>query len=526
MDAAASHIWQSTVVAAGAAALAWMCRQNRASVRHAIWLAASMKFLMPFALLAAVGTGAAVAARVAAPERRRGGGHRDVQCFGVAGGVRDVVAGACSAVWFIGTLVVLARWAWEWTRLAAMVRGAALVTDGPVFDALRRAERTAGIRTPTTIVSLDQEIEPGVIGLWRPVLVWPRALTQALSVDRVEAIVAHEMVHVMRRDNLLASVHMLVSAAFWFHPVVWWIGARLVDERERACDEQVLAFGHSPDAYAAGILKTCEVCVAVQLANVAAISGGELKERLRRIVCHEPRVPLGPAKVAVLVCALLAVLIRAYHRWLSTRSRAAPPQRRTMTRRNRNGQAPNVKAPRSAQGSEASVFSARDGGQDRGRSPSWSAWSRLSPDGNGFRILSYGAEHANPSLSGHYPRYPDTAGGDGCPERGVIHQPLSQTAINQSHIAPDTTLNQARCQPKSDSLANGMLVGAGIGAVVGMLVIPRAMCGPNDVGKCSTIGRVAIGLPAIAGGLGIGALVDSRHKQDARPAGVTFNVRW
>ena len=227
--------------------------------------------------------------------------------------------------------------------LTAIVRGAALVIDGPVFDALRRAERSAGIRTTTTIVSLDREIEPGIIGLWRPVLVWPRALTQALSVDRVEAIVAHEMVHVMRRDNLLASVQMLVSAAFWFHPLVWWIGARLVDERERACDEQVLAFGHSPDAYAAGILKTCEVCVAVPLANVAAISGGELKERLRRIVCHEPRAPLGPARVAVLVCALLAVLTVPIIGGSSATSRSAAAQNNDASKPERPG--PDVKAP-------------------------------------------------------------------------------------------------------------------------------------------------------------------------------------
>ncbi len=97
MDAAANHIWQSTVVAAGAAALVWMCRQNRASVRHAIWLAASMKFLVPFALLAAVAralpwppaslpqSGAVAAVTVM------------FNAVGVAGGVRDVVAGCCSA---------------------------------------------------------------------------------------------------------------------------------------------------------------------------------------------------------------------------------------------------------------------------------------------------------------------------------------------------------------------------------------------------------------------------------------------
>ncbi len=163
----------------------------------------------------------------------------------------------------------------------------------------------------------------------------------------------------MRRDNLLASVHMLVSAAFWFHPMVWWIGARLVDERERACDEQVLALGHSPDAYAAGILKTCEVCVAVPLANVAAISGGELKERLRRIVRHEPRAPLGRAKVALLVCALLAVLTVPIIGGSGAIARGAAAQNDDASKPERPGG--DVKAPSSAQGSEASVLRARHG---------------------------------------------------------------------------------------------------------------------------------------------------------------------
>ncbi len=212
MDAAVSHIWQSTVVAAGAAALVWMCRQNRASVRHAIWLAASMKFLMPFALLAAVAR--ALPWPSSLPQSGAVAAVTVMFDASVSPALSETSWRVLLGVWCIGTLVVLARWAWEWTRLADIVRGATLVTDGPVFDALRRAERTAGIRTPTTIVTLDRDIEPGVIGLWRPVLVWPRALTRALSFDRVEAIVAHEMVHVMRRDNLLASMHMLVSAAF------------------------------------------------------------------------------------------------------------------------------------------------------------------------------------------------------------------------------------------------------------------------------------------------------------------------
>ncbi len=40
----------------------------------------------------------------------------------------------------------------------------------------------------------------------------------------------------------------------WFHPLVWWLGARLLEERERACDEGVLRGGAEPRIYAEGIL--------------------------------------------------------------------------------------------------------------------------------------------------------------------------------------------------------------------------------------------------------------------------------
>ena len=72
-----------------------------------------------------------------------------------------------------------------------------------------------------------------------PVLLWPEGLSEKLDDAHLEAVIAHELCHVRRRDNLTAAVHMLVEAVFWFHPLVWWLGARLIDERERACDEEV-----------------------------------------------------------------------------------------------------------------------------------------------------------------------------------------------------------------------------------------------------------------------------------------------
>jgi beta-lactamase regulating signal transducer with metallopeptidase domain len=49
---------------------------------------------------------------------------------------------------------------------------------------------------------------------------------------------------------LAAAIHMFVETVFWFHPLVWWIGKRMVEERERACDEEVLQLGGEPRVYA------------------------------------------------------------------------------------------------------------------------------------------------------------------------------------------------------------------------------------------------------------------------------------
>jgi hypothetical protein len=83
--------------------------------------------------------------------------------------------------------------------------------------------------------------------------------------------------------------------------------------------------------------------------------------------------------------------------------------------------------------------------------------------------------------------------------------------------------NLAHAQPSQkndrDALWNGMLIGAGVGAAVGMLVAPQALCGSHDT-ECAVIVRAVIGLPAIAGGVGIGALVDGLMSRDgAVPAG-------
>lgn len=151
-------------------------------------------------------------------------------------------------------------------------------------------------------------MESGVFGIFRPVLIWPEGLSECLEDEHMTAILAHEMIHGQRLDNLTAAIHMVVEAAFWFHPVVWWMERRLVEERERACDEAVVQLGGEPGSYAEGLLKACRFCVESPLVCVSRITGASLNRRIVFLMTKQFAGKLGPtARLLLGLCAVAAV---------------------------------------------------------------------------------------------------------------------------------------------------------------------------------------------------------------------------
>jgi uncharacterized protein (TIGR03435 family) len=151
-------------------------------------------------------------------------------------------------------------------------------------------------------------LEPGVFGIFRPVLLLPENLDRHLSPEQFEAVLAHETRHIRYYDNLTAALHMLVEALFWFHPLVWWIGARLVEERERDCDEAALCQGSEPHDYARGIVSVCQTYAESPLPCASGISGADLKKRIHEIMSWRGTLPMTPRVKAMLAVAALAAI--------------------------------------------------------------------------------------------------------------------------------------------------------------------------------------------------------------------------
>jgi uncharacterized protein (TIGR03435 family) len=199
-------------------------------------------------------------------------------------GLMDTLPTYLLAAWLCGFLTVVCMWRLRWRRIVVAVRKAEPSAGGREVSALRRIESLAGLRKHIQLRFSRSQLEPGIFGIISPVLVWPAGMSERLGDAQMAAVITHEVWHVRRHDNLAAAMHMVVEAIFWFNPLVWWLGARLVEERERACDEGVLAAGSERQTYAESILKTCEFCLESPLACVSGITGADLKKRIVRIM--------------------------------------------------------------------------------------------------------------------------------------------------------------------------------------------------------------------------------------------------
>lgn len=321
---AGDHLWQSTLFAAAALVCAALLKRHSAAVRYWVWFVASAKFLVPIAALVAVGgysswrvieivpysegpvlietvsqpfTGEGVALRTPGP---RAAADTTIMSWLPAG---------LLALWAAGAAFFLLRSLLHWHRIRRIAHDAVPMTAGREVESLRALERRMGFTTPLPLRCTESFLEPGIFGVVHPVLLWPRAIGERLTDEQLQAVLAHELCHLRRRDNLAALLHLVVQTVFWFHPLAWWIGAQLISERERACDEEVIRRGSERETYAESILKTCQFFVESPLACVSGVTGSDLKKRIEEIMTKDTVSTPGALKRALLTVAAVAVFV-------------------------------------------------------------------------------------------------------------------------------------------------------------------------------------------------------------------------
>jgi Zn-dependent protease with chaperone function len=95
------------------------------------------------------------------------------------------------------------------------------------------------VRLAVRITQHETASAPAVHGLLRPRIALPAGIERVLTPAELDAVLAHELRHARRRDNLIRLLYELALCALWFHPLLWLAGSRLALYRELSCDESV-----------------------------------------------------------------------------------------------------------------------------------------------------------------------------------------------------------------------------------------------------------------------------------------------
>jgi uncharacterized protein (TIGR03435 family) len=268
-----NHLWQSTLCAAAVWLLTLAMRENRAAVRYWLWFAASIKFLVPFSLVVSaasqlewrttpMNTPPAIAFAVEQVSQPFA-----LPVYAPTPSQSNPIPAILLVLWLTGVVIGIGFWLRWWRSI----------------EAARHAAWPLSLNLPISVMSAPGRLEPGVFGILKPILLLPEGIASRLTPNQLEAVIAHELCHVRRHDNLTAAIHMVVETVFWFHPLVWWIRTRLVEERERACDEDVLRQA-DPHVYAEAILNVCKFYLESPLVCASGVTGADLKKRIEKIM--------------------------------------------------------------------------------------------------------------------------------------------------------------------------------------------------------------------------------------------------
>ncbi len=196
-------------------------------------------------------------------------------------------AAMLALLWLCGVGVMLLRRFAGWRLLATLDRlqYPGLAADWQLrFDALRNA---MGVTRRVAVRLSRDVVGPFTARLLRPVIWLPLSLLTQLSREQVEALLAHELAHIARLDWLWNGLQCVLESLLFFHPAAWWLGRRIRQEREHACDDRAVAVCGGAIALAEA-LEQLERQRHVPPQLVLAAQGGSLMKRITRLLAAPP----------------------------------------------------------------------------------------------------------------------------------------------------------------------------------------------------------------------------------------------
>ena len=177
-------------------------------------------------------------------------------------------------------------------------------------ELLENLRHRSGIQKTVDLVESAMVRSPMVVGYLKPMILFPIGAINRLNPSEVEAILAHELAHVMRNDYLFNIVQNLVEALFYYHPAVWWLSAQIRAERENCCDDKAIELCGNSMTYAKSLVSVQEMAYYTpQLAM--GFSGNKKNQLLNRVqrILNQPQNQSNILEKMIATCVIFCFMV-------------------------------------------------------------------------------------------------------------------------------------------------------------------------------------------------------------------------
>lgn len=300
-------VWQGLLVGALSAAALWLLRGAEARARHAV---------CALALLACVSIPLAHLLYLLGAEELP---HAGLSVTGLNAWMPSLVL-AWSAGVTLMSLRLLLGLAW-----VGRLRRQAVAAPAIWQQRLDVLAQRMGLRFPIPLKLHDALASPVTVGFFRPLVLLPASLLSGMPVPLIEALLAHELAHVRRWDYLVNLLQSVAEALLFFHPVVWWLSARLRIERELVADALAAQSLQDPAQLATALHQlSLQPATPGHGGLLLSARGGTLLLRIQRLVAPAPTLMSGRAGWKL---ALPAMLLAGVTLLAQAPRQSAPPIR-------------------------------------------------------------------------------------------------------------------------------------------------------------------------------------------------------
>jgi HEAT repeat protein/beta-lactamase regulating signal transducer with metallopeptidase domain len=201
---------------------------------------------------------------------------------------------ALVSMWAAGVFAVVGRLVVGLVAVQWMSRRTVRVVDAPWLPLAAELASELGVTRRLTFLESARATMPMASGIFTPSVLMPEDANR-WPLERLRIVLLHELAHVKRRDCLTHVIAQLACALYWFNPLAWIAALHIRTERERACDDLVLACGTRGPDYAEELLEIARVMrggrypALLAGATLAMAHRSQLEGRLIAIL--DPQVP-------------------------------------------------------------------------------------------------------------------------------------------------------------------------------------------------------------------------------------------